>query len=679
MRTPFLLTVLASAVALVGCSANPTELKLNPPQSQYDDRMQDSLGGQRYTEAQIIYNRQLNEFEGRVQELEDKRRQLEAALAAGAYENDVSPGAPSSSESGRIEEFQAATHAAQSRVAEEAASAVTRQALIQNQRDREILEVELRASRLLSETESEFIRNSALNSAQAQTQQNKLAVDAHIKAAQQAADIEAANGLATQRIADIEAASAREISRTESQIRQAISDKKNSDALSRSSAAQEAARIHSTESRAMEETRFAMALANVDAERRAAGDVAAQESAIMSLRTETLGLLAPLQLELEQRHQQVAELNRQIAGIDAKVAEVTAQREVILAAQESRLAELRAEQLRLSELSAKLKSAPVAATPVIELAGTSAELDRFIAAKEAELALAKSDVMTRQSSQISDVRAQLATELLRIKQGSLAPPSPQLISSTVSLDAPALLAKSRQEARIKAELAQSINEIRTKARTQLASAASQHEMTKASVVAPVVTGRGVYAGNYGAKPAPYVVANPSPPSAAVVAKPTPAKASKPVVVAKVTPAKRDSAKVRAVPTQPALHVVTSFEPKLRKSSPTPGLADIGSVVLSSQVSSGGSTVQPIVVSPKTRTVYNVVYVYKDKGSYEQFQAYLRAYGVNDFEAVHAAKKGEFLIYAGRYYDAESAARRVGFLNKTTSTSHSQVQTTEVAL
>jgi hypothetical protein len=72
-------------------------------------------------------------------------------------------------------------------------------------------------------------------------------------------------------------------------------------------------------------------------------------------------------------------------------------------------------------------------------------------------------------------------------------------------------------------------------------------------------------------------------------------------------------------------------------------------------------------------------VYKDKTSFETFQNYLRAYGVKDFKAVELKSKGEYVIAAGRYFDAESAASRVLYLNKTTSTNHARVIEQELPL
>ncbi|NON50043.1 hypothetical protein G9Q06_28010, partial [Klebsiella pneumoniae] len=106
---PTLLAIALTAV-LAGCTSThePVELASIEPQSQYDQRIQDGLGSQKYTESQILYMRRLNEFKDQIDSLEKQKQALEASLSTTAYEQDLGSGKAPSTESSRIEEFQAA-------------------------------------------------------------------------------------------------------------------------------------------------------------------------------------------------------------------------------------------------------------------------------------------------------------------------------------------------------------------------------------------------------------------------------------------------------------------------------------------------------------------------------------------------------------------------------------------
>ena len=144
MRNPFKLSILAIALAMAGCSSQskPVELGTVATQSQYDDQIQDGLGAQRYTEAQLLAQRQFNEFQGQLDELEAKRRELDAAINARAYENGAMEAPASSSEAGRIGDYQEASRASQQRVAEANSQLVLQQSRIENQRDQDLLSAE---------------------------------------------------------------------------------------------------------------------------------------------------------------------------------------------------------------------------------------------------------------------------------------------------------------------------------------------------------------------------------------------------------------------------------------------------------------------------------------------------------------------------------------------------------
>lgn len=669
-----------------------------PAQSQYDDRMLDSLGSQRYTEAQIIYNRQLNEFEERIKELDEQRRNLEASLAAGAYEQDKTGGGADSAEAGRIEEFQAATQASQARVAQEAASAATRQALIENARDRELVEAERKAAQRLAEAADEEAAKRALEAQSAANRTSAAVLDAQTRHADADSQlilgetrakneedrlIAQAEARAASRIAEIEANSARQVSEAEARINQEIASKKQTDALTRVSAAKEAARAHSEESKLLDQQRITVALANAEAERRTAEDIAAQQKVIDQHRADTQAMLAPLSQEIEQRKVQIAELNRQIASLESQMASVAAQQELLLAPQMSKLEQLQAESVRLAQVSEKLRAAPLLTPPTVVDAGPSAEALQFVAAKEAELARFTAGIQAQQGSQVAEIRSGLASEIASIRAStrstiaslqtgtarSKAAISPAAaIPATSSADA--MLGQTKREALIKADLAAEKAAINARARTEIARISGAAEMAKASVIAPVVTGRAVYAGSYGEKPTAYASKTSS--------SPTPQKRVQERQVAKAeSPRPTEKPIARPAPLQAPIQVVAKFEPKEKPAPQVAKLSDVGNVILSSQVASAGG-VQPIVVAPKTRTAYNVVYLYKDKASADKFVSYLKAYGVNDFETVKATSSGEYVIHAGRYYDAASAARRLTFLNKTTSTSHAKVIQEEVA-
>ncbi|MDF5937119.1 hypothetical protein P4126_31880 [Pseudomonas aeruginosa] len=103
---PTLLAIALTAV-LAGCTSThePVELASIEPQSQYDQRIQDGLGSQKYTESQILYMRRLNEFKDQIDSLEKQKQALEASLSTTAYEQDLGSGKAPSTESSRIEEF----------------------------------------------------------------------------------------------------------------------------------------------------------------------------------------------------------------------------------------------------------------------------------------------------------------------------------------------------------------------------------------------------------------------------------------------------------------------------------------------------------------------------------------------------------------------------------------------
>lgn len=538
MRKVFKLSALAASLLLVGCagtSNKPVELGTIGPQSQYDQQIQDGLGAQRTTEAQLLYQRRFNDFQGQMDELEQKRQQLDAALNARAYESGSAEAPASLSEAGRIREYQEAARASQTRVAEEASKNSIQQSLIENTRDKAILEAE---------------------------------------------------GRAAKRISDIEIQEAKELQQTEDRLRQDIDGRKSIDS---------AARLE--ESKKFDEQRITLLLANADAERQANDRLTSETNALSSFRGES--------------EARIADLDRQIAALQAQLQKVRSEDSRAMAQLESKVKTASSESERLAGITRQLKSSTAAANVSV-----SAPSSEFVQVKESELARLRNDSEARKTRAIADINARLAQER---------------------------------------------NDIISHARTEVASLSARSEMAKASVLAPVVTGRSVYADNYSTT----AVKTPPLPSTSIVPQP------KPIAVAKAPQVKA-----------PVL-TITRFEPKINQAPTTISNDEIGGSVIA-----GGSVVappspqasaSPLVIAPKSRSVYEVFYVYQDQASWTKFQEYLKAYGISDFYPTHDNKAGKFFIYCGRYYDEDQAASRLTYLNKTTSTKHAQVKLTQVPL
>ncbi|HFL7941992.1 hypothetical protein IYR97_25760 (plasmid) [Pseudomonas fulva] len=537
MRNVFKLTVMAAALSLAGCgsfASKPAELAAIEPQSQYDDRLQDALGSQKYTEAQMLYQRRFNDYQNQIDELERKRRDLDARLNARAYEAGVSDAPASDTEAGRIHEYQEASRASQSRVAEAASKLAIQQSLIENRRDKELLEVESKT--------------------------------AH-------------------QIASIEATSAKDLSAIEDQITQDIEGRRSLDS---------AARLEET--KRFDEQRFTLAVANAEAERQAKLRFDQESQALEGLRIESAGRLNTLET-------QISELKRQIAELESQAVKARSTDDLTLRNQQAKVTLAQAEVERLAKLGHELKTSTAGIQAGLSPSGTD-----YVQAKNSELSRARAEADSRKAQRIADVNAQAA---------------------------------------------RSKTDIIARARTELASLTATTEMAKASVVAPVVTGRSVYSGSSSTTPL-------------VAPAPTP---SKPVLPLKPSPA------------APVL-TINRFEPKTDSTPTAVSNDEIGGAVLAGgrvSAPAAPASVAPLVVAPKTRTVFDVFYVYKDEGSWLKFQEYLKAYGITDFEPTRSNRAGEYFIYCGRYYDKDEAATRVSYLNQTTSTSNVQVRSTQVPI
>lgn len=540
MRNVFKLTLLAAALSASGCSfvQKPAEVGLLEPQSQYDDKMQDALGNQKFSEAQILYQRRLNGFQKEIDEIDSKRKNLDAALNARAYESGLAEAPPSNSEAGRISEYQSAARASQSRVAEEASKLTLQQSLIENRRDKDLLEAERRAAKEIGEVE-----------------------------------IQAAKDLAA----------------AEDRINQDIEGRRSID---------NAARLK--ESQRFDEQRFTLALANAESERQANQKLMDETALLSRLKTEAEARVTAQDLR-------VVELKRQIAEIEAQIVQTRSQDAVAVAAQQSKVNGAQAEAARLADISLKLKST---VSPGSGVAGP--HNSEYVQTKELELSRARSQLE---------------------------------------------ITKSQRIAQINSNLSQEKNSIVARARTEIATSTANTEMSKASITAPVLTGRAVYTGENVKKHAV-----PTPPAEA--AKPLP------------------SAPPRVTKASPVL-VINRFEPKVDEAKSAVTNESIGGSIIAggSGVTPPGPPVAsaPLVIAPKSRSVYEVFYVYKDEGSWKKFQEFLRAYGISDFIAEHSNKTGEFFIYCGRYYDEEQAASRVTYLNNTTASKNVQVKQSQVPL
>lgn len=538
MRNLFKPSLLAAALALVGCvggTNKPVELGTITPQSQYDQQIQDSLGAQKGAEAQMLYQRRFNDYQKQIDELEEKRQNLDAALNARAYESGTAEAPASSSEAGRIREYQEAARASQTRVAEEASKSSIQQSLIENRRDKELLEAESRAAK---------------------------------------------------RISDIETHSSKDLQQTEDRLRQDIDGRKSFDS---------AARLE--ESKKFDEQRITLLLANADAERQTNDRLTLETNTLSKIRSESEG--------------RIADLDRQIASLQTQLQRVRAEDSRAIAAQESKVSVASSEADRLAGITRQLKSSTAAANVNVQ-----SQSSDFVQVKESELARVRNDAESRKANAIADVNSRLAQEK---------------------------------------------NDIISHARTEIASISARTEMAKAYVIAPVVTGRSVYADNYG----PTSLKTPPLPSSPI------GSTAKPLALLKPAQAKA-----------PTLSI-TRFEPKLNQTPASITNDEIGGSVLAGGASvappSPMASAAPLRVAPKTRSVYEVFYVYKDEDSWNKFQQYLKAYGINDFEPVRKNKTGEFFIYCGRYYDEDQAASRLTYLNKTTSTKHAKVGETQVPL
>lgn len=625
MRPLFKPTILAAAIALSGCvSSGVVEVGTVPAQTHYDDRMLDSLGSQRYTEQQMLYLRKVEQLEHNLQDLDDKRKALESTMGLSQLEASSGAVSASADESVRIGDYASATHASQSRLAQEAANQIVQQSMIENDRDRKLLDAEITANRSLAELDQKYGRS------------NELAAEL-VKAEAQ------------RKKTQIEADAAQQLSDLEQRLQSQINNRKQDDALAREAVGREAAAAHTKEAQLLEKQRLTIALANADAERRLQSDIAQSKEALAKHHSAMVAGLAPARAE-------VASMVERIKFLEGKIEADSAQFLSNIAAEELRLTKLEDDAIRLSELSRTLIDSPVSVSAPVVSRGLTPEAEREIQRLESELSLQRGAVITTKASRLAEVDKQLADELRRLSNGT-----------GVDLSNPGAAAapdKARQAQEIRAELAATKTQITNTARTELAQLTVKTELAKADVVSPVVTGRAVYSGNYGAKPEVYAARQDSARTEVVVkATPKPIPTQRASVVAKVSPAPSAPALEKKAP---AVVLVSTFEPNHSRNA----RYEIQDVIITGGTAAGGAA-KPLVITPGA-TVYNVIYRYTDKGSADRFMAFLRAYGVNDFTYKYSEKLGEHVLFMGKYTTPERAASRVAYLNKTTSSNHAMV-------
>lgn len=521
MKTPFLLSLLTASILLAGCAGSglekPAELTLEAP-SQYDQRLQDGLGSQRYREANILYQRQMNELGDDIERLERQKKALEAGLNNAAYENGLDVRPASAAEADRISEYQDAARQSQAKIARSDAELTVQKALLENRRDADLL-----------------------------------SVDRKVEA----------------KVADIEREYAKLVNLAEQNTRDLIS--------ARNQQEQATAAIRSREAAALDSQRFTLAVANAEQIKEARADLTAAQT----------------DLDTSQR-----QYESQIAALEAKLAALRTESAQTLALKNDRISKAESNLNRLVEVGEMLK-----AHQSQTVAATSSDFQLFVSEQERRLADHLAEIDRSKQLRIAEVRAQVAEEKT-------------LISS--------------------------------RTRTEIAGLESVATIQKSTVIAPVVTGRKVYTGD----------------------------SDKPSH-ASVRPADT-AAKSFALASQSKPITVSTFKPVL-EAKPEGNQDDMDVVVATGNSSNRAFAGAPVVQEAKTREVYDVVYVYTDELSWDRFKRYLEAYGITDITSTRNNKKGEWYIFAGRFYDDKTAAQRVDDLNRKTHTSHAKVIKKDIPL
>ncbi|MEX6780292.1 hypothetical protein [Pseudomonas aeruginosa] len=586
--------------------------------------MLDSLGSQRYTEQQMLYMRKVKALEHELDSLEQKRRALESSIGVSQLEVGSGKLQASDSEAARMTDFAAATHESQTRLAQESAERAVNQALIENDRDRVLLEAELEANRRLVELDQKY--SASIQGAQSESDKSRLRSEL---------EVEKAKAEAQRKKAQAEADAIRDLSRLEQDYQSRISSAKQREIASTQAVSQET-----------QAQRIKVALANADAKRRVKDDLTGAQTALLQLKTEK-------QDAMQSVLDEIANLNAQLNAAKGRLAGVEASFNSQIAMKQSHLDTLNAQSQQLAEVEQTLINSPVIGLPGAMT--STPEVQRL----EAELQDAKANLLAQKANRLAEIELQLGQDLEAIS-GRL---NAQLNSQpTGASEVTARIDKAVSENAIRAELAAKKTQINNEARSKLAELAVKTEIAKASVVPPVLTNRAVYSGTYGARPEAFAVKQ----STAAVELVAKAKSvQKPVSVDTPTPEIAVKDKVPGAGVAPLI-VASSFEPR----KPGPVLSNVEDGVVASGVMFGGD-LKPLVIAPAA-TTYSVVYRYTEKGSADKFIAYLRAYGITDFTYRYSEKLGQHVLFMGKYTDKDQAVSRVAFLNKTTNTANAQI-------
>jgi hypothetical protein len=594
--------------------------------------MLDSLGSQKYTEQQIIYMRKVKNLEHDLDALEDRRKALESATSLSELEAGKGKLQASDSEAVRMSDYAGAIQASQTRVAQGTAEHAVKQALIENDRDRKLMEAELESNRRLSELDQKF--TTSIQNAHSEPDKARLRSEL---------EIEKAKAEAQRKKAMIEANSALDLSQLEQRYQSKIFDAKSSVSAVNQVASQES-----------QKQRIKVVLANADSQRRVKDDITEIQNSVASLQAER-------QSSTQAIRDEITKLSMQLAALQSQEKSVEAGYDTKIALAQSRLTGLQGQSQQLAEMERNLIDAPIISGNQSSNGVESREVQRL----EVEAQRARSDLLVQKANRLAEVDQQLSHDLdmlsARLSADITAPQSPGSTSI-------ATIEKTASESAIRNELASKRTQINNDARSELAELIVKTEIAKAGVVAPVVTSRAVYSGSYGDKPEAFV-ARESNTAREMVAR---AKAEvQPVAIAKrvanPAPIKTDERLGEA----PPLLVASTFEPRPVRS----GLSQVEDVVIAKGVMAGGD-LKPLVIAPST-TTYTVVYSYSEKGTAEKFMAYLRAYGIDDFTYRYSEKLGKHILLMGKFTSKEQAAGRVAFLNRTTSTANAAIIETDI--
>lgn len=624
----FVLTLLTSAILLSGCSSSPVpEVGLVEPATQYDNRMLDSLGSQKYTEQQMLHIRKLKSIEHDLDALDDKRKALESSFAISQLEAGAGKLQASDSEAVRMGDYASAAQASQTRIAQGAADHAVQQSVVENDRDRKLLQAELEANRRLVELDQKY--TSSIQGANSESEKSRLRAEL---------EVEKAKAEAQRKKAMIEANSTLDLSRLEQAYRSRIVEAKSS-----------ASALSHEVSQESQKQRIKVALVNAESQRRLKDDIAATQASVATLLVEKQASTQALRDEISKLSEQIAVLQTREKTIDAGYASK-------IDSEQSRLETLNGQSQQLAEVEQSLLNSPIlAATQAIDSASS-----RDVIRLESEIQQARSDLLVQKSNQLAQVDQELSRDLdhLSTRMNVALASNPN-----AGGEATAKIEKTANESAIRNELAEKRTQINNDARSQLAELTVRTEIAKAGVVAPVVTSRAVYAGTYGDKPQAFAVRE-STTARELVAK---AKAElKPVAIAKRIPAPEPIRVENHEPEVAPLLVASSFEPRAIR----PALSQVDEVVVASGVMSGGD-LKPLVIAPAA-TSYSVIYGYAEKGSADKAMAYMRAYGVTDFTYSYSQKLGQHILFMGKYTSKDQAANRVAALNKATNTTNAKI-------